>query len=99
MSGAPFPLGRFVTRIGWLRVSPQGDLLSLGNSGSHEDILVLKTDETGVCRLADRSYHNRLSSLSPNVATARSSKSLKGDSRRTIEVFGIAPDDRSLFVS
>jgi len=34
-----------------------------------------------------------------DVATGRTSEILSGDSRRAIEVFGIAPDDRSLFVS
>lgn len=34
-----------------------------------------------------------------DVATGRTSEILKGDSRRAVEVFALAPDDRSLFVS
>jgi Tol biopolymer transport system component len=66
VSGAPVPLARFGTRIGWLRASPQGDLLTLGEIGTKEDILVLKTDGTGVRKLTDDSYHNRLSNFSPD---------------------------------
>jgi eukaryotic-like serine/threonine-protein kinase len=66
VSGAPVPLARMGTRTGWLRVSPQGDLLTLGELGSKVDILVLKTDGTGVRKLTDDNYQNLLSSFSPD---------------------------------
>jgi hypothetical protein len=86
------PLQDKARTTGWRSIPPPGRC-------RERRFRVLKTDETGVRRLADRSYHNRLSSFSPDVATECTSESLKGDSRRTIEVFGIAPDGRSLFVS
>jgi Tol biopolymer transport system component len=66
VSGAPVPLARIGTRTGWLRVSPQGDLLTLGELGSKVDILVLKTDGTGVRKLTDDNYNNLVSNFSPD---------------------------------
>jgi Tol biopolymer transport system component len=66
VSEASVPLARFGVRSGWLFAAPQGNLLSIGELGSHDDILVLKTDGTGVRKLTDSGSHSRLSSFSPD---------------------------------
>jgi serine/threonine protein kinase/Tol biopolymer transport system component len=66
ISGAPVSLARFVTPVVFPRVSPKGDLLTLDEIGSQEDILVMKSDGTGLRTLTDDSYHNRGPNFSPD---------------------------------
>jgi Tol biopolymer transport system component len=66
VSGASVPLARSGARIGVLHVSYQGDFLTFPEFGSKTDILVLKTDGTGVRNLTDDGYRNWHSTFSPD---------------------------------
>jgi Tol biopolymer transport system component len=66
VSGPPVPLARFGARTGWMRVSLQGDLLTLGELGNKGELVVLKTDGTGVRRPIDDNYQNIGSGFSPD---------------------------------
>jgi len=65
-AGTAVSLMRFVTRVFYLRVSPQGDLLTFSTQGVKEDIFVMKADGTGVRKLTDDGYHNRRPNFSPD---------------------------------
>ena len=66
VSGAAVPLARFGERSGWLRVSPRGDLLTLGELGGKGIMVVLKTDGTDVRKPIDDNYQNIGSGFSPD---------------------------------
>jgi Tol biopolymer transport system component len=66
VSGAPVTLARFGTQIGMPHVSFQGDLLTFPELGSRTDILVLKSDGTGMRRLTDDGYRNWHPNFSPD---------------------------------
>ena len=65
-SGPPVPVARFVGRMEGPRLSPQGGLMTLSSYGGKEDILVLKSDGTGLRRLTDDGFRNRGPTVSPD---------------------------------
>jgi Tol biopolymer transport system component len=66
VSGPSVPIARFGARTGWLRASPRGDLLTLGDLGGTGDLIVLKTDGTGVRKPVDDDHQNIGSNFSPD---------------------------------
>ncbi|MDP2876045.1 MAG: protein kinase [Holophaga sp.] len=66
ISGPSNELARFVTAMAFPRPSPKGDLLTFAETGIREDIVVIRSDGSGLRRLTEDDHRNRAPVFSPD---------------------------------